>query len=416
MTEQTMGQRIAECRKKLGISQEALGEKLGVSRQAISKWESDSAVPEIDKLIAMSRLFQVSVGWLLGVEEQPRTQDGREPPISEELLRKIEEIVLRYRPRKEKLSARKKWIIGITVVLVLWLGHSFLSQWDVQSSMLSFTYAQVDAINEQNANIQRQLNELTDQLQHITTSVEEAAAAVASFDFTILPNLTDSSAQVRVSIIPKLWNESYSARLSVRVAGSETVSQQLYWDGTALIGNVQLDMTDGYEYWLVVEYPDGLREQVRLEHELGESLQSSHSIRLGVTTNPDRDCWSQGTLDLGGYSLHLARPEFSGQDESWFWDHADFFLVRTHNAQEAETGSFSIICTDVLGVQGRILEPDTVELWGASMGEMDMPDLAEGDTLTLWFRAGLKNGVSLTQQLDSWVWSKGLLRRVEPQT
>ena len=48
MLETTLGQRIAERRKMLGLSQEALGEKLGVSRQAISIWESDSAVPEID--------------------------------------------------------------------------------------------------------------------------------------------------------------------------------------------------------------------------------------------------------------------------------------------------------------------------------------------------------------------------------
>ena len=60
----TIGQRIAEERKRLGISQEALGEKLGISRQAISKWESDASVPEIDKLIALSKLFSVSVGWL----------------------------------------------------------------------------------------------------------------------------------------------------------------------------------------------------------------------------------------------------------------------------------------------------------------------------------------------------------------
>ena len=45
-----MGQRIAYKRKELALSQEALGEALGVSRQAIYKWESDAALPEIDKL------------------------------------------------------------------------------------------------------------------------------------------------------------------------------------------------------------------------------------------------------------------------------------------------------------------------------------------------------------------------------
>ena len=63
----TIGQRIAQKRKELGISQEVLGDQLGVSRQSIYKWESDSALPEIDKLISLGRLFDVSVGWLLGV-------------------------------------------------------------------------------------------------------------------------------------------------------------------------------------------------------------------------------------------------------------------------------------------------------------------------------------------------------------
>ena len=45
----TIGQRVGQKRKELGLSQEALGEQLGVSRQSIYKWESDSALPEIDK-------------------------------------------------------------------------------------------------------------------------------------------------------------------------------------------------------------------------------------------------------------------------------------------------------------------------------------------------------------------------------
>ena len=44
----TLGERIAAGRRAAGISQEALGERLGVSRQAISKWEGDAAVPELE--------------------------------------------------------------------------------------------------------------------------------------------------------------------------------------------------------------------------------------------------------------------------------------------------------------------------------------------------------------------------------
>ena len=117
----TMGQRIAQKRKEQGLSQEGLGEQLGVSRQAIYKWESGAAVPEIDKLIALSRLFGVSVGWLLGVEELPQEGPQSAPKadasatapeetageLTEAQLQMVEEIVERYtaalpRPRRRR--------------------------------------------------------------------------------------------------------------------------------------------------------------------------------------------------------------------------------------------------------------------------------------------------------------------------
>lgn len=65
----TLGQRIQELRKGLNLSQEELGERMGVSRQAISKWEGDQTIPELDKLIALSKLFGLTVGQLLGMEQ-----------------------------------------------------------------------------------------------------------------------------------------------------------------------------------------------------------------------------------------------------------------------------------------------------------------------------------------------------------
>ena len=80
--QQTLGRRIQEARKAAGLSQESLGERLGVSRQAVSKWEADAAVPELENLIAMSRIFGVTIGALLGVEppEAPSEGDAPESP------------------------------------------------------------------------------------------------------------------------------------------------------------------------------------------------------------------------------------------------------------------------------------------------------------------------------------------------
>lgn len=61
--------RIQHLRKMKGISQEELADKLGVSRQAISKWESEQSSPDIEKVIIMSEFFEVTTDYLLkGIE------------------------------------------------------------------------------------------------------------------------------------------------------------------------------------------------------------------------------------------------------------------------------------------------------------------------------------------------------------
>ena len=59
----------------------------------IYKWESDTALPEIDKLVALSRRFGVTVGWLLGVEEAPETASAPDSgELTDAQLKMVEEI------------------------------------------------------------------------------------------------------------------------------------------------------------------------------------------------------------------------------------------------------------------------------------------------------------------------------------
>ena len=71
----TFAQKLKELRTKAGMSQEKLAEKVGVSRQAITKWETDKGAPDMDNLMAISDLFGVSVDELLGREAR-RTTEG----------------------------------------------------------------------------------------------------------------------------------------------------------------------------------------------------------------------------------------------------------------------------------------------------------------------------------------------------
>jgi len=61
----TLGERIIKLRNAKGISQDTLAVALGVSRQSVSKWETDASVPELDKLIKLSEYFEISLDELI---------------------------------------------------------------------------------------------------------------------------------------------------------------------------------------------------------------------------------------------------------------------------------------------------------------------------------------------------------------
>ena len=70
--------RIQRLRKMKGISQEELAEKMGVSRQAVSKWESEQSIPDLDKIIVMSEYFEVTTDYILkGVETPSQKRDNK---------------------------------------------------------------------------------------------------------------------------------------------------------------------------------------------------------------------------------------------------------------------------------------------------------------------------------------------------
>ena len=75
-----LSDRIQYLRKARGISQEGLADQIGVSRQAVSKWESEQSMPDLDKIISMSDYFEVTTDYLLkGIE--PVVQKEEEQSI-----------------------------------------------------------------------------------------------------------------------------------------------------------------------------------------------------------------------------------------------------------------------------------------------------------------------------------------------
>lgn len=73
----TLGEKIYRLRSERGMSQEAFGEALGVSRQSVSKWETDQSLPELDKIVAISEIFAVSTDYLLKETAEKREGEGQ---------------------------------------------------------------------------------------------------------------------------------------------------------------------------------------------------------------------------------------------------------------------------------------------------------------------------------------------------
>lgn len=68
----TFGEKLQSLRQKAGMSQDALAEKLNVSRQAVSRWERDETMPETEKVVMLADLFGVTTDYLL--RQQPKQQ------------------------------------------------------------------------------------------------------------------------------------------------------------------------------------------------------------------------------------------------------------------------------------------------------------------------------------------------------
>ena len=124
----TFGEKIQKLRKEAGLSQEELSYQLGVSRQAISKWERDSGYPETEKIVRMSKLFHVSLDYLLDEE------DTQKPEVSPNekgiyVSREMAEGFLAYQKRK---------MVKIGAAVSLFVGGLSLSFWDAEVSMVLF--------------------------------------------------------------------------------------------------------------------------------------------------------------------------------------------------------------------------------------------------------------------------------------
>ena len=126
-----LADKIIDLRKKAGWSQEELAEKLAVTRQSVSKWEGAQSIPDMDKVVQMSRLFGVTTDYLLKDEieiaEPTVNADDRQPPLRRVTIGEASDYLALRRAAAPKMALATMLCIFSPIALIGLAGVSGLS-------------------------------------------------------------------------------------------------------------------------------------------------------------------------------------------------------------------------------------------------------------------------------------------------
>ena len=133
-----LADKIVSLRKKAGWSQEELAEKLGVTRQSVSKWEGAQSVPDMDKVVTMSRLFGVTTDYLLKDELEEETPcaaaDDEEPPLRRVTMEQASTYLALRKAAAPKIAAATALCIISPVTLILLSGMSEVQRFHISEN------------------------------------------------------------------------------------------------------------------------------------------------------------------------------------------------------------------------------------------------------------------------------------------
>lgn len=260
----SIGQRIAQKRKEQGLSQETLGEQMGVSRQAIYKWESDAALPEIEKLVALAKLFSVSVGWLLGVEEEKAPEQADQNVMNQEQLDMVEQIVRRYIEAKPEPKPRRKWpwVLAACVLVVVLI--QLLSRIDQLSSQYNNLQNSVSNVN---SSVNSQINGIASRVEAILKAQNQM---VAEYE-TVLANTDYRNGTVTISMeaVPKTYIQGMGAVFIVDYGDGQQEFESILLDTHHFSAEAQVPLTDSITVSVVFISQDGTRQTQVLDSYTG---------------------------------------------------------------------------------------------------------------------------------------------------
>ena len=239
-------EKLYELRRASGMSQEELAEKLGVSRQAVSKWESGATQPELSKLIELSKLYNVSVDELLSLEHAKSQQDAAEAPTPHSA----------EAAPAEKLSFRdlcaqhKKSIGGAAIALAALIAVGV--HYNDRINALS---TQVNDLRSQLYNVQNNLsNQIAGISNNVSDILERESSLLSQYSYEVKRvDLKKQECTLAFSLLPKTLDEETLVSIGLIDQGNSSpldscrqgYSAGLAQDGFGYLrGDVTLPLSD----------------------------------------------------------------------------------------------------------------------------------------------------------------------------
>lgn len=213
----TLGQSIQAGRKAKGLSQEQLAGQVGVSRQALGKWEKDTALPGLDNLQALARALDVSVDGLLGLDT------AAAPALTLENLRALLDARDAEQAKARRRTMAAAAAAGLAVLLAAWL---VLAQYRTR---LDTVNAQLNTLQAQLGAAQGSISGLNTQMQELQDAVRQGESTVAAWEWRPVDKVHKDAAgwwlNVEVSVTPKTMAQDTAAQLVVRHGDSAEVCE-----------------------------------------------------------------------------------------------------------------------------------------------------------------------------------------------
>ena len=288
----SLGKRIQSYRKQKGLSQEQLASRLNISRQALSKWESDINVPNIDKIMDVAKALEITLNELLGLEEDSNDEYAKlESILNQVVLTQNNEII------RNKKYLKMGLVIGtgifIILALVMW---SVLNDIKGIKSTIGNNNAglsnQINIINNQLSSLENSLfDQLQEQLQAQGSLLSSFELQIEDIDFKtqtmkvkidlVVKNYEDTSSVVVVLDYEHYDDRSYLLTLS---DGHFKTSEDLPIDN---ILNAAVTIgTDSKQAQLLKNVADYILPELKLNYgEVYEIIYQQDS--LNITLNPD---------------------------------------------------------------------------------------------------------------------------------